>query len=358
MCANPAAGWPSTPTSKLSRWCGWSSTNSIAKAACTDCYATWSITLSACRFGLTTGLIGESWSGVVPIGRHSKICYIIRSMPATTVTATAPSTPVGRCLAGPGRTINRPEDCLVLLENRCPAYITPQRFWANQERLAANRARTEAAGAVRQGPSLLGGILRCGRCGQRMMVAYSGRASRLRYSCGRAMVEYAEPLCQGLAGRVLDDLVAAQVLAVLEPAALELSLAAADYIEQERARLHRNWQQQLERAHYQAERAKRQYDAVEPENRLVVRELERGWEEALKEQRRLEEEYARFRRNQPEGLSACERERIRSLVRDIPALWQAPATTAADRQRIVRLLVKEVVVAVRGESKWVDVTIP
>ena len=258
---------------------------------------------------------------------------------------------------GTGRTIHKPEDCLVLLEDRCPAYITPERFWANQERLAANRARAEAAGAVRQGPSLLGGILRCGRCGQRMMVAYSGRASRLRYSCGRAMVEYAEPMCQGLAGRVLDDLVATQVVAALEPAALELSLAAADDVQQERARLHRNWQQQVERARYQAERARRQYDAVEPENRLVVRELERRWEEALKEQRRLEEEYARFGRNQPEGLSAGEREQIRALARDLPALWHAPATTAADRQRIVRLLVQEVVVTVRGESEWVDVTI-
>ena len=258
---------------------------------------------------------------------------------------------------GTGRTINKPADCLVLLENRCPAYITPERFWANQERLAANRARTEAVGAVRQGPSLLGGILRCGRCGQRMMVAYSGRANRLRYSCGRAMVEYAEPLCQGLAGRVLDDLVAAQVLAALEPAALELNLAASDDIQQERARLHRNWQQQLERAHYVAERARRQYDAVEPENRLVARDLERRWEDALKEQRRLEEEYARFGHNQPQGLSAGEREQIRALARDLPALWHAPATTAADRQRIVRLLVKEVVATVRGQSEWVDVTI-
>ena len=150
---------------------------------------------------------------------------------------------------------------------------------------------------------------------------------------------------------------AAQVLAALEPAALELSLAAADDIEQERARLHRNWQQQLERARYEAERARRQYDAVEPENRLVARELERRWEEALKEQRRLEEEYARFGRNQPRGLSAGEREQIRSLARDLPALWHAAATTAADRQRIVRLLVKEVVVTVRGESERVDVTI-
>jgi hypothetical protein len=245
----------------------------------------------------------------------------------------------------------------VLLEDRCPAYITPERFWANQERLAANRARTETAGAVRQGPSLLGGILRCGRCGQRRMVASSGRASRLRYSCGRAMVTYAEPLCQGLSGRVLDDLVAAQVLAALEPAALELSLVAADDLEQERARRHRNWQQQVERARYEAERARRQYDAVEPENRLVGRELERRWEDALKEQRRLEEEYARFGRNQPQGLSAGEREQIRALARDLPALWQAATTTAADRQRIVRLLVKEVVVTVRGESERVDVTI-
>ena len=113
----------------------------------------------------------------------------------------------------------------------------------------------------------------------------------------------------------------------------------------------------MERARYEAERARRQYDAVEPENRLVARELERRWEEALKEQRRLEEEYARFGRDQPRGLSAGEREQIRALARDLPALWHAPTTTAADRQRIVRLLVEEVVVTVRGESERVDVTI-
>jgi DNA invertase Pin-like site-specific DNA recombinase len=258
---------------------------------------------------------------------------------------------------GTGRTNNKPEDCPVLLEGRCPAYITPERFWANQARLAANRARAEAAGVVRHGPSLLGGLLVCGRCGRRLMVAYSGRASRLRYSCGRAAIDYAEPLCQGLAGCPLDDLVAVQVLAALEPAALELSLAAADDLQQERARLHQVRQQERERARYEAERARRQYDAVEPENRLVARELERRWEEALKGQRRLEEEDARFCRNQPEGVSATEREQIRALAQDLPALWQAPTTTAADRQRVVRLLVEEVVVAVQGDSERVDVTI-
>jgi hypothetical protein len=138
---------------------------------------------------------------------------------------------------------------------------------------------------------------------------------------------------------------------------LVLSLVAADDLEKEREQLHRHWQQQQERAHYQADRARRQYDATEPENRLVARELERRWEEALKEQRRLEEEYTRFCRSQPQGLSPQEREQIRALAQEVPALWQAATTTAADRQRIVRLLVEEVKVAVQGESERVEVVI-
>jgi DNA invertase Pin-like site-specific DNA recombinase len=258
---------------------------------------------------------------------------------------------------GTGRTIRKPQDCPVLLEGRCPAYITPERFWANQVRLEANRARQQSAGAVRHGPSLLGGLLVCGRCGQRLMVSYRGAANRLRYQCGRAAVEYAAPLCQGLAGRPLDDLVAGQVLAALAPATLALSLAAADDLEQERARLHQHWRQQLERACYDAERARRQYDAAEPENRLVARELERRWEATLQQRRRLEEDYARFCRAQPRGLSAAEREQIGALAQDLPALWQAATTTAADRQRVVRLLVEEVVVAVQGDSERVDVAL-
>src|SRR6185437_9556545 len=108
---------------------------------------------------------------------------------------------------------------------------------------------------------------------------------------------------QGLAGRPLDDLGAAQVLAALTPAALELSLTAADDLEQERQQLHRHWQQQVERARYEAERARRQYDAAEPENRLVARELERRWEEALREEQRLVEDYARSERERPGPLT-------------------------------------------------------
>jgi DNA invertase Pin-like site-specific DNA recombinase len=258
---------------------------------------------------------------------------------------------------GTGRTVRSPKECLVLLEDRCPAYITVAQFWSNQQRLDSNRARAESLGAVRQGPSLLGGLLVCGQCGHRLSVQYTNAGTGLRYSCLRDAIEYGGTPCQSLSGQRLDAFVSQQVLTVLQPAALELHLAAAADVERERQRLHRHWQQQLERARYQTDRAARHYHAVEPENRLVGRELERRWEEALREQRRLEEEYDRFARDQPATLSAAEREQIRSLAQAIPALWQAATTTPADRQRLVRFLIERIELMVRGETDQVEVTI-
>jgi len=256
---------------------------------------------------------------------------------------------------GTGRTIRAPEECLVLLEGRCPAYITTERFWANQRRLEANRAASQKG--VRHGPSLLGGLLVCARCGRHLLVGYTNAGRGLRYSCLRGRIDYGEPVCQSLSGQRLDALVSAQVLSVLEPAALELHLAAAADLAQERRRLHQHWQQQLERARYEAERAARQYQAVEPENRLVARALERRWEEALAEQTRLTEEYERFCRSQPAALSVAEQEHIRSLARDIPQLWHADTTTAAERQRIIRFLIEQIEVRVQGETDQVELAI-
>lgn len=125
-----------------------------------------------------------------------------------------------------GKLIRRPEECLVLIRDRLPAYITWDRFCANQERLEANRTRHDRPGAPREGASLLAGLLRCGRCGQRMCVRYSGAKNRHSYNCSRGTASYGDPLCQSLSGPVLDDLVAVRVLAAVEPAALEASLAA------------------------------------------------------------------------------------------------------------------------------------
>jgi len=258
---------------------------------------------------------------------------------------------------GSGRVVVSADECLAFIPDRMPAYITLERFEVNQKQLAANRARYDALGVPRQGRSLLGGLLFCGRCGRRMAVHYTGKSQSLRYVCWSVREKYDGCRCLGLAGRVLDELVADQILVALQPAALELSMAAADDVQQERDRLTENWRQRLERARYQTERAERQFAAVEPENRLVARELERRWEAELKDQRQLEVEYEQFRRTQPLELSAEERARIIALAHDLPAIWNAPATTPADRQRIIRLVLTRVVVTIEAASDRVAVAL-
>jgi DNA invertase Pin-like site-specific DNA recombinase len=258
---------------------------------------------------------------------------------------------------GSGRVKRKPQDCLVLLPGRCPAYITAERFWLNQERLRSNCCGRDTPGAPGRGPSLLGGLLVCGRCGYRLQVTYGNNGSGLRYTCARAHIAYGEPECQSLAGGRLDALVGAEVLRALQPAALELHLAAAADVEEQRRQLHQHWRLRLERADYEAERAARQYHQVEPEHRLVARELERQWEAALQRQREARQEYEQFCRQQPAALSDEERAQIRALAGDLPELWSAATTTAQDRKRVARLLVERVVVEVQGQTDQVDVAI-
>ena len=155
----------------------------------------------------------------------------------------------------------------------------------------------------------------------------------------------------------MDELVAVEVLRALEPAALELSLKAADDIGRERERLDRYWQQQRERSRHEATRAEQQYQAVDPTNRLVARTLEERWEQSLRHVRQVEEEYERFVNASPPRLSDVERERIRALSANIPALWHALETTAADRKEIIRCLVERVVVTVEADNEYTAVAI-
>jgi DNA invertase Pin-like site-specific DNA recombinase len=257
-----------------------------------------------------------------------------------------------------GRVVMTTDEWLVLLPNHCPAYISPEQYERNQGRLEANRARADAMGAARSGSALLAGLVVCARCGCRLNVHYDDGGTRLHtYECVERWTHYGEPRCQHLAGPCLDTFVSQQVLAALEPATLELSLTATARLEQERAELDRLWQQRRERAAYEVERAARQYQAVEPEHRLVARTLEHAWEEKLAAQQQLEEEYHRFVQQKPRILSETEREAIRRLATDIPALWAAPTTTDADRKEIIRQVVERVIVDVQGSSERVNVRI-
>lgn len=238
--------------------------------------------------------------------------------------------------------------------DRLPAYITWERFLANQRRLEQNRFRPGTPGAARAGAAPLTGLLTCGACGRRMHAGYRTKAKPY-YVCMRRKLEGSD--CCGLGAAAVDDLVARQVLLALEPAALELSLKAIEDVNRDRDRLHRHWEQRLERAGHEARRAERQYNAVEPENRLVTRGLEQRWEEALRRQRDLQEEYDRFLKEQPPRLDGGERARITAVAADVETLWNDPGTTAVDRKEVVRLIVDRVVVHVRPDSERAEVTI-
>jgi DNA invertase Pin-like site-specific DNA recombinase len=247
-----------------------------------------------------------------------------------------------------------PEDWRVLLQDRWPAYITWATFEENQRRLMANRSKHK--GVSRSGPSLLAGLLYCGRCGCRMVTCYRNNGRDLRYDCARHQINYGAPHCQALSGAALDALVSGLVLEVLRPSAVEVSLAMAEDVELERTARQRQWALRLEQARYEVERAERQYNAVEPENRLVVRTLERRWEEALAAEAALREEHTRFLAREPIRLSAADREAIRRLSEDVPALWHAETTTGVERKEIARLLLERVEVVLQGDTERAEVT--
>jgi DNA invertase Pin-like site-specific DNA recombinase len=254
-----------------------------------------------------------------------------------------------------GRSVAKPEECQVLLPDRIPASMSWEQFERNRRQLEAN---TQAGlGVIRYGPSLLSGLVVCGRCGLRMAAASNNNGAGLRYSCAREMVDDGGAICQSLTGAPLDAWMSALVLEALEPAALEVSLEVAADVEAQRQRLHQHWAKRWERAGYEVDRAARQSHAVEPENRLVARTLERQWEEALASEERLKADSRRFLASQPVTLSAGEREAMRRLASDLPALWHAETTTAADRQAIIRQLVERVVVTVQGESEHGDLEV-
>jgi excisionase family DNA binding protein len=249
----------------------------------------------------------------------------------------------------------------VVLPNHHEAYIEFDVFEANQQRLRANwRApRGSAGGAVREGGALLQGLLRCGRCGRKMQVTYTGAGGNVsRYACLQARrMQAAERECQGLGGFRLEERIVDAFLAALAPASVDATLAALHETEQAWQRECHQRELLVERARYEAERAQRQFARVEPENRLVARSLEHAWEEQLKEVARCQDELAGFRRRRPTPLSNDDAEWLHRAGSDLKAVWQAPTTTNRDRKHLLRCLISEVVVLVDRERTIADLTI-
>jgi excisionase family DNA binding protein len=247
------------------------------------------------------------------------------------------------------------EQWAVLIPDHHQGFIDFATYEANIDRLRQNwRApRGSGGGAPREGAALLQGRLRCGKCGRLMQTGYSGvKGNCPRYVCARAKQLYGgEKGCQSLGGRRLENRVLEEMFAVLEPAALAATAQALTDAERSHAATLRAFELSVERARYEADRARRQYDAVEPENRLVARTLERALEAKLAAQRQAERDLLAARARRPVRLTDDELAWLSRAGADIRAVFNAPSTTARERKQVLRAIVSEVVVSVDSPAR-------
>ena len=259
------------------------------------------------------------------------------------------------------RTVQVPlEQWSVCIPDHHPGYVSWDEYLAGRERLRANVIRRgEGGGAAREGTALLQGIVRCGRCGRRMQVAYSGTHGRVpRYACVRAHhLHGVDRACQSLGGVRLEKAITAAFLEAVTPAGIRACAQAVE--ELERAHQERLAGQRLavERAQFEADRAQRQYDACEPENRLVARTLEGRLETALGELESERRKLAELESRRPEPLNAAEGQALGQIAKDLPRLWSAETTTDRDRKELLRTMISEIIVTVTEQPRQAEVEI-
>jgi DNA invertase Pin-like site-specific DNA recombinase len=260
------------------------------------------------------------------------------------------------------RTVGLPRDeWEVLIPEHHQGFVTWERYEAIQDQLRANwhPPRGHGGGAAREGSALLQGRIRCGRCGRMMQTGYSGTKGNCpRYVCNNAHQLYGSAgMCQSLGGRLLEQRVVHEIFKVLQPAAFEATVAALKEAEAHHAQRTKAFALAVERARFEADRARRQFDQVEPENRLVGRTLERAWEEKLAALRRAESDLAAQQARRPTPLTEEEIAWVERAGADVRAIFDAPTTTWRERKQLVRALISEVVVTVNHEARSADLTI-
>ncbi len=244
------------------------------------------------------------------------------------------------------------EEWSVFLPNMYAGYISWEEFESNQAKLLANAngyGEDRRRSPPREGAALLQGLVICGVCGLRMTVRYHIDHGHPipDYVCQRRGIQTAEPACQRLSGAQIDQAITELVLKAVNPASLEVALEVFEELRARQAEVDRLRRAQVERAREEAELAQRQYLLVRPENRLVVDNLERQWNEKLLILAQAEEEYARLRGSQPSALTDADRDRIHALASDLPRVWNDARTPARDRKRMLRLLIEDVTLVKR-----------
>ena len=235
----------------------------------------------------------------------------------------------------------------VLLHDQHEGYIDWTEFERNRRVIAdnANRKGQAAQGAVRNGAALLPGLLRCGHCGRKLKVRYRMDLPTAQYYCVRPIEEdNAGSICTVISGNRLEHAISEEVLRILAPVGIEAALSAIDRGQDRHRDQRRQAELALEAARYEAGLARRQYDSVDPDNRLVAGELERRWNERLVTVQRLEAQLAAMVDDTAGRLSIAERDRLMQLGKDLPTAWYDPASSVEIKKRIIRTVVREIVV--------------
>jgi len=242
----------------------------------------------------------------------------------------------------------------VVIPNHHPGYITWDQFRANRSRLAANRTNSEVlAGPAREGLCLLQGVLLCGICGRRLTTRYTGNGGLYpSYDCNSRSRD-APPLrhCMSLPAKPLDDAIAARLLIAVTPLTIKLALEALNNFEARDKAISAQWHRRIERARYDADLAERRYEEADPSNRLVASTLEKRWNDAMQRMIELEAEIADFERQAMRSLTSEQKQQILQLGKDFPRLWRAPTTSACDRKRMLRLLIRDITVVKGPDPK-------
>jgi len=229
-----------------------------------------------------------------------------------------------------------------------PGYITWEQFLSNETRLRQNHQAhgggESKAGPPREGPALLQGLVLCGKCGRTMTVRYHQRGGRLTpdYICQKQCVENAHDVCQRIPGGGLDDTIGALLVESVTPMALEVALQVQDEIQSRLGEADHLRQQQLQRAQYEADKARLRYMRVDPDNRLVAGTLEAQWNEKLRALAQVKEQCEQQQRLDSAQLSQEQKARILSLACEFPRLWRDPHTPDRDRKRMARMLLEDV----------------
>lgn len=238
------------------------------------------------------------------------------------------------------------EEWKVCLRDHHPAYISWEEYLANQKKLHENRSNSklpDQRGAAREGHALLQGLVLCGRCGHRMQTRYHGLRRHAYYECRSPTPEGGDKrMCWMVAAAAIDEVIARLFLEVTQPPEIELGLAVAREVERQVGEVHHQWKLRLERVRYEAQLAERRYKAIDPDNRVVARTLEREWNDRLRELEETEHEYQEVLQREKLELTDKDRARILALAKDLSCVWHAKSTTHAERKNLLRILVREV----------------